>query len=144
MPNNQNIGIPGTDSSAEVVHTIEGRTLIQLATDLFGVAPAFWGRYFETRGEQGGVHYHPGREHGPLRQNNIRVLPIAQQTERVNGSQLQGFDDAGSNIEAILAAFSIEYLGQLGPEFFVYLDVAGQPGRASATPWQCLILQVEL
>jgi hypothetical protein len=124
-------GLPGADSSAEVVHKIGNRNLIQLAMDLFGTAPAFWGRYFKRPQDAGGTQYHPGREHAPLRRENIRVLPIARQTERVNGSQGAGAQDAEGNVEAIFAAFPMEYLRQLGSEFFVYLDIEGQPSNAS-------------
>jgi hypothetical protein len=125
------LGLPGADSSAEVVRTIGGRTLIQLATDLFGNVPAFWGRYFKRPGLQGGVHYHPGRENAALRRENIRVLPIAQQTERVNGSQRDGAEDARNNVGSIFAAFPVDYLGQIGREFFVYLDIEGAPAHPS-------------
>jgi len=125
------IGLPGADSSAEVVHEIDGRTLIELATDLFGNVPIFWGRYFKTASLQGGVHYHPGRENAPLRTKNIRVLPIAQQTERVSGSERNGAEDAQNNADAIFAAFPVDHLGQTGREFFVYLDVEGAPANPS-------------
>lgn len=127
MPDTTNIGEPGADSSAEVVHQIGGQTLLQLAEALYGHSPSFWGRYFTGPGDQGGVHYHPSAENSALASRNIRVLPIAQQTEHVSGSNGSGTNDARKNVNAIFAAFPIEYLAQQGGEFFVYLDVEGHP-----------------
>jgi hypothetical protein len=54
-------GLPGADSSIIVTHQINGRTLIDLATDLFGQTPV-WGRYFTSAATSGLVEYRALRE----------------------------------------------------------------------------------
>jgi hypothetical protein len=43
MPN----GEPGADSSDLVTSIFHGKSLLDLAKDLFGKDPVFWGRYFK-------------------------------------------------------------------------------------------------
>ena len=76
-------GKPGADSSNLVTSQINGKTLIDLAAELFGAMPAFWGRYFTSVQSTGVVEYRHRKENQILRDNNIRVLPIARQTRRV-------------------------------------------------------------
>ena len=127
MPDDPNLGLPGADSSAEVTSLSGGHTLLQLATSLYGRAPAFWGRYFKGPGNQGGAHYHPGHESSVLAAQNVRVLPIARQTSNVSGSSATGGLDAQNNVQATFSSFTWEYLAQQGGEYLVYLDVEGAP-----------------
>lgn len=50
-------GKAGADSSVLVTTQLQGTTLIQLATDLFGQTPSFWGRYFTSASTSGAVEY---------------------------------------------------------------------------------------
>jgi hypothetical protein len=79
-------GRPGSDSSTLATSQINGQGLIQLARDLFGEFPVFWGRYFTSTSAAGNVEYRHRKENQPLRENGIRVLTIARQTKNVNSS----------------------------------------------------------
>jgi len=131
------IGKPGADSSVLVTNQIQGKALVQLATDLFGQTPLFWGRYFTSVSTSGNVEYRHLKENPILRQNGIRVLPIARQTRNVNGTQAQGSGDAEANSEDLIATFGQEYLASQGGEFLMFLDVEGTPSLSSAyfTGW---------
>jgi len=72
----------GADSSMLVTTQIAGKTLVQLAVELYGEPPVFWGRYFTSTSTGGNVEYRHLKENQILRNNNIRVLPIARQTRR--------------------------------------------------------------
>jgi len=125
-------GKPGADSSVLVTHQIQGKNLIQLAIALFGQTPALWGRYFTSASTSGSVEYRHLKENPILRQNKIRVLPIARQTKNVNGTQAQGAIDAEANSEDIIATFGQEYLASQGGKFMMFLDVEGSPSLSSA------------
>jgi hypothetical protein len=114
-----------------------GKGLIELAKALYGQAPAFWGRYFTSMTAGGNVEYRHLKENKPLRENNIRVLPIARQTKRVNGSVSDGSTDAGNNADDLLATFGVDYLASLSSEFYMFLDVEGCPSlsRDYYTGW---------
>src|ERR1700704_5228878 len=94
-------GIPGADSFSQVTPS-----LIQGAQNIFGSVPQFWGRYFKSPTGGSAAEYHHATEDPVLAQANIRVLPVAQQTAHVNGSQATGASDAQLNVEDILATFS--------------------------------------
>jgi hypothetical protein len=130
-------GKPGADSSVLVTNQIQGKTLVQLASDLFGGVPAFWGRYFTSVASSGNVEYRHLKENRILRQNGIRVLPIARQTRNVNGSQAQGSADAEANAEDLIITFGQDYLASQGSEFLMFLDVEGSPSLSAAyfTGW---------
>jgi hypothetical protein len=125
-------GIPGADSSVLVTNQIQGKSLIQLATELFGQTPAFWGRYFTSAATSGNVEYRHLKENGILRQNNVRVLPVARQTRHVNGTQAQGSADAETNADDLITTFGADYLASLGSEFLMFLDVEGSPSLSAA------------
>src|SRR5215472_8240179 len=76
-------GKPGADSSVMVTNQVEGSGLIALAKALYGEVPIFWGRYFTSTSTGGTVEYRHLKENKALRDNNIRVLPIARQTKNV-------------------------------------------------------------
>lgn len=129
-------GKPGADSSTLVTHRIGGRNLIELAEDLFGETPVLWGRYFKRFGNTDPVQYQHDREGTRLRDKNIRVLPIARQTTRVDGSEAEGIADARGNVEALIRTFGRDYLRSEGGEFFYFLDVEGPPNSLARRYWR--------
>jgi hypothetical protein len=129
------LGLPVVDSSAEVVHKIGGKTLLELAEKLYRQTPVAWGRYFKDKQSVGGVHYNPATENAPLAAKNIRLIPIAQQTDRVNKGSREGTADAKKNVEALFAAFSPEFLAQHSAEFYYYLDVEGSPNPSLSSAY---------
>ncbi len=94
-------GKPGADSSVIVTSQIMGKGLIDLAKTLFGEIPVFWGGYFTSTSTGGTVEYRHLKENKALRDNNIRVLPVAQQTAHVNRTAASGSADAESNSDDI-------------------------------------------
>jgi hypothetical protein len=114
-----------------------GKGLIDLAKELFGVTPVFWGRYFTSTSSGGNVEYRHLKENQALRDSNIRVLPIARQTRNVNGTQADGSSDAVSNVDDLIATFGADYLASLSGEFYMFLDVEGSPSLSQAyyTGW---------
>src|SRR5262245_34681607 len=136
------VGKPGADSSVLVTSKIQGKTLIQLATELFEEQPIFWGRYFTSVSTTGTVEYRHLKENQILRDHNIRVLPIARQTKRVGGSQALGSVDAEQNVEDLILTFGQDYLASQGGEFLMVLDVEGAPSLSVAyyTGWAQTVL----
>ena len=120
-------GKPGADSSVLVTHQIEGKTLVQLASELFGEPPVLWGRYFTSASTPGNTEYRHLKENQILRDSNIRVLPIARQTLHVGGNQAQGSADATKNVEDVILTFGAKYLASHGGKFFLVLDVEPNP-----------------
>src|SRR5262245_14430176 len=118
-------GLPGADSSQPVNTMVGGDNLIQLATDVFGQTPAFWGRYFTSPTTSGSVEYSHTKENNVLAQNNIRLLPIARQTTHVAGSTTQGSSDATDNVEDFIQSFGAGFLASRGSQFLMFLDVEG-------------------
>jgi len=104
-----------------------GKSLIQLATELYGQAPSFWGRYFTSTSTPGNVEYRHLKENKALRNSNIRVLPIARQTRRVAGSVADGSADAAANVDDLLATFGVDYLTANCSQAYMVLDVEGSP-----------------
>lgn len=126
------IGKPGADSSVIVSTQVSGQNLVQLARTHFGETPVFWGRYFTSASTAGNVEYRHLKENQLLRDNNIRVLPIARQTGNVNGTHAAGSADAQRNADDLLATFGASYLAGLSAQFYVFLDVEGSPSLSSA------------
>ena len=120
-------GRPGADSSDLVTSRIGRQMLVDLAAKTFGEKPAFWGRYFTSAASTGVVEYRHLREGQTLRDNGIRVLPIARQTKRVAGTSAQGAEDAKLNASDILLTFGADYLKSLGSQFLMFLDVESAP-----------------
>lgn len=129
-------GKPGADSSSMVTQHIDGRTLIQLSEDLFGETPVLWGRYFKRFGNTDPGQYQHAREGALLRSKNIRVLPIARQTTRVDGTESQGQEDARGNVSAVIRTFGDSYLAREGGQFLLFLDVEGPPHSLSLRYWR--------
>ena len=125
-------GRPGADSSDLVTSRIGSRMLVDLAAKTFGEKPAFWGRYFTSAASTGLVEYRHLREGPILRDNNIRVLPIARQTKRVAGTSAQGAEDAKLNASDILLTFGADYLKSLGGKVLMFLDVESAPPLSQA------------
>src|SRR5215468_2860301 len=125
------IGSPGADSSNLVTRLINGRPMVDVATDLFGRTPVLWGRYFTSAATSGLVEYRAHRENQALRDRNIRVLPIARQTKHVDGAHAEGSVDARLNAEDLIKTFSASYLKSIGGEFLMFLDVEGTPSLSA-------------
>jgi len=116
---------PGADSSVPVTSLVNGQTLVALAVAHYGRAPVFWGRYFSPGNSW--AEYRHKSENAILRANNIRVLPIAQQTGKVNGSYADGATDAESNVDDLIATFGQDYLSNYASDIYMFLDVEGAP-----------------
>jgi hypothetical protein len=114
----------GADVDALVTERMVG-----LAKRQLGATPQFWGRYFKGPGDQNPVRYQAQLEGPVLRGNNIRVLPIAQQTNHVDGDGPLGSQDGLRNAAAIIASFGRTYLSTM-QGIFVFLDVEGPPRQS--------------
>ncbi len=130
-------GHAGADSAALVSSQIDGKTLVDLATGTLGATPVLWGRYFTSVSTTGDVEYRHLDEGQLLREKNIRVLPIARQTERVAGTSNDGAADAKLNAEDVITTFGADYLASLGGSFLMFLDVESTPSLSSSyyTGW---------
>jgi hypothetical protein len=126
------VGMPGADSSNLVTSQIGGQNLIDLATNQFGRPPVIWGRYFTGVASTGVVEYRHLQENQALRSSGIRVLPIARQTKRVNGSVADGSADAMANAEDLIVTFGADYLATQGGQVIMFLDVEGAPSLSVA------------
>jgi hypothetical protein len=125
-------GLFGADSSVSVTNQINGKSLIDLATETFGEPPVVWGRYFTSTSTGGSVEYRHLRENQVLRDAGIRVLPIARQTKNVNGTQSEGSADAQLNSEDLIDTFGADHLAGAGGNVFMFLDVEGSPSLSVA------------
>src|SRR5262245_52498369 len=86
------------------------QALLDKATKVIGQQPKFWGRYFKRAETIDPPHYNHQLESNFLRANNIRVLPLARQTNRVAGSAADGRKDGTDNAVAVISAFGRGYL----------------------------------
>jgi hypothetical protein len=130
-------GKPGADSSVIVTTQIGGTGLIDLAKALYGETPVFWGRYFKSASNGGSAEYRHLKENKALRDNDIRVLPVAQQTKNVDGTEAEGSADAEDNADDVISTFGVDYLASISGEFYMFLDVEGSPSLSQAyyTGW---------
>jgi hypothetical protein len=126
------VGTHGADSSNLVTSQIGGQNLIDLASNLFGRPPVVWGRYFTSVASTGVVEYRHLQENQALRSSGIRVLPIARQTKRVNGSLADGSADGEANAEDLIVTFGADYLASQGGQVIMFLDVEGAPSLSVA------------
>jgi hypothetical protein len=110
------------DSFARVTRKVGKKTAFQLIVERFGAPPVFWGRYFKRPGFSD--DYSPAIENATLHANGIRLLPIARQTGRVDGSTADGETDAVRNVDAFVDAFGVSELEKT-PELLMFLDVEG-------------------
>ena len=117
-------GRPGADSTPRVDFEIHGRNIIDLAVDLFGEVPLFWGRYFKSLQHPSDFEYRRSVESAILHARGIRVLPTAQQTTHVNRDDRDlARADARGNVEDLIKSFGADYLASQGDEFLMFLDV---------------------
>jgi hypothetical protein len=119
----------GADVNAPVT-----QRMIGLAKDQLGAVPQFWGRYFKGPGDQNPVRYQSHLEGPVLRGNNIRVLPIAQQTNHVDGDGQLGSQDGTRNAAAIIGSFGRNYLSAM-QGVYVFVDVEGPPNQSLHTDY---------
>jgi hypothetical protein len=107
-------------------------SLVATATAALGQAPKFWGRYFTSPQTVGDVEYRHRLEDGVLAAHDIRVLPIARQTNNVGGSLADGQRDGLLNASDVIDTFGESYLVEQGGQFLIFLDVEGSgPSRLS-------------
>jgi hypothetical protein len=80
----------GGDSNNIVTAKDEnGKTLIEVATELFGEPPVFWGRYFKGPGNRAREQYQPTLENRPLRDNNLPLyIGDCYRSEWLDGNQV--------------------------------------------------------
>ncbi|MDN7569963.1 hypothetical protein [Burkholderia contaminans] len=118
-------------------------SLIDLATNLLGNRPAFWGRYFKGPHNPSPIQYQAGQESSLLFNSGIRVLCIARQTLRVGGSASDGTSDAIKNMAAIVDSFGLSYLKGLGIAPLIFLDVEPDTPLSAEyfTGWSAALLQ---
>src|ERR1043165_111557 len=114
----------GADTLVPVTHRVDGTSVVDLVRQHYGgVTPLFWGRYFKRPGFAD--DYQPASEGPILRDNNIQLLPIARQTNRVGGTATQGAQDAVDNVDAFVQSLGVESLAKIGGELLMFLDVEG-------------------
>lgn len=95
---------------------------LSVATAQIGQAPVFWGRYFKGPGDTDPAQYQAGQESSFLNSHNIKVLPVARQTNHVNSTDSNlGKTDGEQNAQALIASFGADVLEAL-PEVAVFLD----------------------
>jgi hypothetical protein len=119
-------GLPGADSSVPVTTHIGGQTLVDLARAQFEQPPVFWGRYFSP-GADSFAEYTHLTENNILRNENIKLLPIAQQTKNVNLTYSDGAGDAQANVTDMINTFGMQFLSNLEEDIYMFLDVEGAP-----------------
>src|SRR5262245_18474452 len=112
--------LAATDTSVRVT-----RPLFELAARSAGEAPLAWGRYFN------GFHttaaeYQPV-EAGFFEALGLKLLPVAQQTPKVNRTQADGAANAALNIYKFISRIGLDVLAAQGNEFLMFLDVEGEP-----------------
>ena len=120
--------IVGADTAYPVTEA-----LITKAAGVLGAAPAFWGRYFTNRNTLGTVEYRHRLENPVLAAHGIRVLPIARQTNDVDGTFADGQREGMANAVDLVTTFDESYLANQGGKFNIFLDVEGS-GRSHLSP----------
>lgn len=96
---------------------------LDVARRRLGMTPLFWARYFKRPGFA--EDFQPRTEAKILRDNRIRLLPIARQTRNVAGTAALGAADAVQNVEAFVEAMGEEHLASVRTELLMFLDVEG-------------------
>ena len=107
----------GVDSLAEVSQVAVDTVKAQL-----NQLPLFWGRYFA---DNHWGKYNPRQENPVLSRNNIKLLPIARNTNDVGGSKAIGVRNAKRMVENFFTDFPIDFVAKQGNEFLVFQDVEG-------------------
>jgi hypothetical protein len=119
-------GSPGADSSDLVTSIWHGKSLLDLANQNLGQDPVLWGRYFKEPGNSNHFQYQATLENAALAERNIKLLPIARQTNHVGGSRSLGISDAQTQVDGLIAAFGVQYLANTGKDYYFFLDT--EPG----------------
>jgi ADP-glucose pyrophosphorylase len=81
------------------------------------------GPIFTSVASTGVVEYRHLQENQALRSSGIRVLSIARQMKRANGSVADGSADAMANAEDLILTFRADYLASQGAQVIMFLDV---------------------
>lgn len=97
--------------------------IVAMIRERFGSVPRFWGRYFKRPGFA--QDYQPQIENRVFEANEIRLLPIARQTDRVAGTAADGANDAVLNVDAFTSSLGVDHLAKIGGELLMFLDVEG-------------------
>jgi len=98
--------------------------LIDQAMQHLGVKPAFWGRYFSITSPGGS---YTSAEGGPLATNGIKLMPIARQTNHVNGTNAQGQQDGIANVDDLVNRVGAAALKKHKGEILFFLDTEESP-----------------
>ena len=110
-------------TGADTVKAVDAE-LVDIATKHLGSVPAFWGRYF------GLIHpedSYTAREAPFLRARNIRLLPIARQTDHVNRSRSEGSREGAANVDDFISRLALHSLRERGGEILFFLDTEEKP-----------------
>jgi len=117
--------LAATDTSVRT-----SRQLFQLAAGQATEPPVAWGRYFN------GFHttaaeYQPS-EAGFFEALGLKLLPVAQQTPKVNKTFADGAANAALNVYKFISRVGLDVLAAQGDEFLMFLDVEGE--QAGSNP----------
>jgi hypothetical protein len=93
--------------------------LVDLATQLFGEPPRFWGRAFGA--SDGDAHTLD--ESAILRTRNIRVLPVSRRGARVRLGLAEGLSDGEADARDLVTQLGKANLVSQGGEVFLFLSV---------------------
>lgn len=119
------VGLPGIDSCNQVNST----NLTTAISTFNNQKPVFWGRYFHGYSSPGPCEYSTSNENQFLHNNGIPILPIAEQTTNVGGTQSQGYNDGVLNLNDLIDTFGSK-LPSSG--VLLFLDVEGSGPALSA------------
>lgn len=108
----------------DTLSPVSEATLAKSSTEMLQ-SPVFWGRYFTSRHTGGTGEYHHLTEDPLLAQHQIRVLPIARQTNKVSLGHSEGLSDGRDNADDLISTFGETHLVESGAEFRIFLDVEG-------------------
>jgi hypothetical protein len=111
------------DTLVPISELVDGTGVLDLVRTRFKTTPVFWGRYFKRPGFA--QDFQPAAETAIFRANNIKLMPIARQTNRVAGTAVDGATDAIQNVDAFVGSLGTDHLGAIGGELLMFLDVEG-------------------
>lgn len=109
--------------------------ILASATSLMKQKPTFCGRYFTSPTTTSGAEYKRRKESKVFNRNNVLVLPIARQTNHVDGSFVLGQNDGIANSSDLVASFGGDYLSSIGGKFRIFLDVEGDKTSQLSTAY---------
>ena len=105
------------------------QSLIDLSRQKLGAAPIVWGRYFNGHGPND-AEYVPG-EAALFRSANLKLLPIAQQTQKVGKDAAEGAANARMNVQKFIKRIGADRLAANGTEYLMFLDVEDDDSTGS-------------